>query len=101
MKETLLQRCQRLAPNNRGELINLTANPECDPTLIFTFDEVKDIIANTLKQAAEEFIQLLDRYEIITTGEDSYPTGNVSKKHVLAALTEAQRLLLGEDNENV
>jgi hypothetical protein len=49
--------------------------------------QIDYIIATAQSAKVTEFIQLLDRYEIFTTGEDSYAIGQVSKKHVLDALS--------------
>ena len=52
-------------------------------------------IEQTIKEERELFKKLLDRYEIISTGIDSDPTGSVSKKHIITALTDTQHALRG------
>ena len=104
MKETLLQRCQREALEEYQKRYILN-----DESLIETLNK---IITHTLKQAAEE-IGKMEKPETCP----KYPNGNgacnqrdcefcrdkesESRDGYNQALTDAQKLLLGEDNENV
>jgi len=96
MKETLLQRCQREArdyANEEGMLCGC-CDPEC-PGRTLTPEQIDDIIANTLRQAAEE----LGKMPALLV---DLPTKDNRKVGVpFIRLTDAQKILLGEDNENV
>jgi hypothetical protein len=83
--ETLLQRCQQ----NSISVIEAIGYSNLSEGVI------KEIIANTLKQAAKEIGKML-------ADEKRFPKDywNEHEQGAYDALTDAQKLL-GEDNENV
>ena len=125
MKEilTLLERCQREARETVSENIydtEMSVIPEdCIPDRLLPV--IDTLIANTLKQAAEEFVGVIDDYEKSMAKLHSKMIGNahedskmmlvfdlhsrrIAIKHIkekITALTDAQKVLLGEDNETV
>lgn len=72
MKETLtlLERCQREARKNYQERSGVNENGN-----FCTFDNLAEIIANTLKQAAEEILRIAPGFENTKTGEVTYDVG--------------------------
>jgi hypothetical protein len=103
MKETLLQRCQREA----RELFEVNGLLEDKNWLGKGMAEQKIevllslAIANTLKQAAESLEGMKDREEQIRMLVEQKSIDRIYTNGKIDALTDAQRLLLGEDNENV
>ena len=87
MKETLtlLERCQREA---REKVFNIN-NYNGSSVGSITLKDLNDLIANTLKQAAEEIGKMRQSFM-----PDSYSDDwdNISR-------TEAQKILLGENND--
>jgi len=92
MKETLLQRCQP-EKEKALERIEKAVSSEATQNIPFIIDH---LIAHTLKQAAEEIGKML-------ADEKRFPKDywNEHEQGAYDALTDAQKLLLGEDNENV
>ncbi len=86
---TLLERCQREA----REEISLSIQ---DGTL--SPEKVDEIIANTLKQAAEALEGMKYDYDRNLEGYNYYSDPTYAHNQ---ALTDAQKILLGENNENV
>jgi hypothetical protein len=98
MKETLtlLERCQRDIWDNR-----LKKHDGTKIVISLSQEELTEAIANTLKQAAEAFIQIAkdarDEHNVARHGDSFYDAYD----RVIDALTDAQKVLLGEYNENV
>jgi len=106
MKETLtlLERCQREA---REKLLKLYREHNLLKHNVFSttnqderyekefFDELDLAIANTLKQAAEEIEKLKENIDV-TYGEQYWAT--VVEEKIIDALTDAQKVIRGEDN---
>lgn len=96
MKETLLQRCQSEAREQCSQVDIIPPYQFMGAKQIFSYTDkaLDDLIANTLKQAAETLEGLKKEMESRHDKTDFYT------ESYCEALTDAQRLL-GEDNENV
>jgi hypothetical protein len=105
MKETLLQRCQREAREKFNE--------DTAGEVSFYTETINEIIANTLKQAAEEVLNGMiiswspcgscNNCETATSACERIieaRTENRVRNEIINTLTDAQKLLLGENNEN-
>ncbi len=94
MIETLLEKCQRECEEVLyAENFNMP-HQEC----LRLYESMNQQIANTLKQAAEA-LEGLEKKDLPSALKD--PAGFCKGIGYNQALTDAQKLLLGEDNDNV
>ena len=93
MKETLLQRCQREAREKLVTPWDYYNDAEGTERYIKE-EDIDQILANTLKQAAEA-LEGMKGKEIIHLGSRD----TKAEQFYAQALTDAQKLLLGEDND--
>jgi hypothetical protein len=91
--ETLLQKCQREA---KEKIIN---DPDYS-LMAITEDLIDTIIANTLKQAVEALEEMKKEVNNSKHAGKSW-CPDCEDVGFNYALTDAQNLLLGEDNDNV
>ena len=94
MKETLLQKQNRAGMELSRDFVYLLRDSgiEVPESYRVSLDHrIKELVSNTIKQAAEE----LDKLQTVQVQlPDEHVFGLISK-------SSAQKLLLGEDNENV
>jgi hypothetical protein len=89
MKETLLQRCQRLAREKYAQDSGEKAHN------LLSAEELDELIANTLKQAAEEVGSIIEKSNEDFENEPLHPVAPFNTGYN-TALTEAQKVLIGE-----
>ena len=101
-KETLLERCQREA---REKFRCRCGDERCEANVVrFSFNKMDILVANTLKQAAEEYTRIIDkvvekqRIRVVYKSDRMYIAALA--REIKEALTDAQKLIRGEDNEN-